>query len=68
MVFCCRSYFCNIRSAVDLYWNYHYEKTRYKISNLLEDGKEASEKLFLGGVIAWEISRSGFERFRQANR
>ena len=33
----------------DLYWNYHYEKTRYKISNLLEDGKEASEKLFLGG-------------------
>ena len=49
MVFCCRSYFCNIRSAVDLYWNYHYEKTRYKISNLLEDGKEASEKHFLGG-------------------
>lgn len=33
----------------DLYWNYHYEKTRYKISNLLEDGKEASEKHFLGG-------------------
>lgn len=22
-----------------MYWNYHYEKTRYKISNLPDDGK-----------------------------
>ena len=30
--------------------------------------KKHLKNIFWGGVIAWEISRSGFERFRQANR
>ena len=46
--------------------------TQAKMAELFEVQKAAISKhlknIFWGGVIAWEISRSGFERFRQANR